>query len=247
MAELRRLLIDPGRFDGMHVHEQRLLLRPEERHYIKRVLRKRDGDLVALIDGRGHLWHAKLEQGDALRLSDGVDHPQEETGLPVPKLGLAVALVRRGTDDWIRMATELGVDVFQPLLANRCTAQAELRPKRWQSVIREATEQCERLWMPQLETPCDLDQWNPGLHVRVGFAVTRAVTNQNLDVWLHKATAPVATWLVVGPEGGWTDAEIEGALNRGWEPVSMGPTILRTSTAAVRAAVSLVGWRSLSF
>ena len=246
MAELRRLLVDPARLEGLRSDEQLLPLDQEECHYLRRVLRKREGDSVALIDGRGHLWHAQLEQGQTLRLSDGVENPHDEEPMPSPKLGLAVALVRRGTDDWLRMATELGVDVFQPLQADRCTSQAERRPNRWQTVVREATEQCERLWMPELRDACPLEHWDPGPSVRVGIAVSRSAGSLGLDEWMLKAGDPLDTWLVVGPEGGWTQAEVDRALNKGWEPVAMGPTILRTSTAAVRAAVSLVSWRSLS-
>ena len=247
MAELRRLLIDPARLEGLRSDEQLLHLDQEERHYLRRVLRKREGDSVALIDGRGHLWHAQLERGQALRLSDGVENPRDEEPMPSPKLGLAVALVRRGTDDWLRMATELGVDVFQPLHADRCTSQAEHRPKRWQTVVREATEQCERLWTPELRVACQLEHWDPGPSVRVGFAVSRSDSSQRLDEWLLKSQDSLETWLVVGPEGGWTATEVDRALNKGWEPLTMGQTILRTSTAAVRGAVSLVSWRSLSF
>ena len=224
-----------------------LLLNQDERHYLRRVLRKRHGDSIAVVDGKGHLWRAGLEHGDALRLESDVGHPCTTVPMPAPKLGLAVALVKRGTDEWIRIATELGVDVLQPLRSDRCIVQAELRPDRWQSIVREATEQCERLWMPELNMMSPFNRWDPGPSARVGIAVARAQHGQNLDCWLNNNHELCETWLVVGPEGGWTDQEIERALKMQWEPVSMGEAILRTSTAAIRAAVDLVSWRSLSF
>ena len=247
MAELRRLLIDPGRLEDLKSAETPLILNQDERHYLRRVLRKRHGDSIAVVDGRGHLWRAELVQGDALRLEGDVWHPLAAVPRPTPRLGLAVALVKSGTNEWLRMATELGVDVLQPLQADRCTVQAELRPNRWQSVVREATEQCERLWMPELSKVLPVNHWDPGDCVRVGIAVARSCRAMSMDSWLRNAHDSRETWLVVGPEGGWTDQEIERALRMQWQPVSMGESILRSSTAAICAAVSLVRWRSLSF
>ena len=89
-----------------------------------------------------------------------------------------------------------------------------------------------------------LPAWDPGSEAQVAFAVTRRSGIPSDEHWL-RATAVDhrATWLVIGPEGGWTDTEIELALDQGWQPVTLGDQILRSSTASVTAAVSLVRWR----
>ena len=152
VAERRRLLLLPDRLaDGGAVR-----LNSEEQHYLRRVLRLRCGGRVDVTDGCGRLWVASLSEPDLLQLDPT---PQQIEPSPQPKLGLAVALVRRGLDDVIRMACELGIDRIQPLRCERCVPQAEHRPERWSTIVREAVEQCERLWMPQLLELEGLSQW----------------------------------------------------------------------------------------
>ena len=118
MAELRRLLIAPDRLQD----KTDVQLSSEEQHYLRRVLRLRLGDQVALVDGVGQMWIAELQSQGMLRRDQ---RPAEIEARPCPRLGLALALVRRGFEDGLRMACELGVDVFQPLRCDRCVPQAE--------------------------------------------------------------------------------------------------------------------------
>ena len=151
VAERRRLLLSPDRLEvGGSV-----LLNTEEQHYLRRVLRLRCGEQVDVTDGCGRLTLATLVEPQLLSL----DRPaQEIEPLQQPQLGLAVALMRRGMDEVVRMACELGIDRIQPLRCERCVPQAEHRPERWATIIREAVEQCERLWMPQLLAVEELSQ-----------------------------------------------------------------------------------------
>ena len=244
VAELRRLLIEPSRLNRVNRTDRLIALNNEEQHYLRRVLRLRSGDPLTVIDGAGHRWTAQLKGAAELALSSPLDRPQESQSVPCPPLGLALALVRRGMEDAVRMGCELGIDRFQPLRMARCTPQAEHRPERWRTVLREATEQCERLWCPELLALQDLRGWDPGNESRVAFGVARRQgirTDQDWLTSLSDSKHPV--WLVIGPEGGWTDAEIELAESLGWQPVSFGDDILRSSTASLRAAVSMVRWR----
>ena len=147
MGELRRLLIEPGRLAQVLNGDGRLPLTADESHYIKRVLRRRIGERLSITDGCGLLWEAVVVDGEGLQLSDS---PCEQEPEPFRRLGLALALTRRGFDDALRMACELGIDAIQPLSCRRCTPQAEHRPERWQTILKESVEQCERLWMPTL-------------------------------------------------------------------------------------------------
>jgi len=155
VAELRRLLIESERLADRDRNGS-LVLRDDERHYLRRVLRLRAGAPVAVVDGRGHLWEGWLQEEGELLLPGRC-----ETTVPAktPQLGLAIALVRRGMDDVMRMACELGVDCIQPLQATRCTPQAEYKPERWELILKEAVEQCERLWMPRLLPLSSTNDW----------------------------------------------------------------------------------------
>ena len=238
MAELRRLLIDPVRLTQAQGSGTPLTLASEESHYIRRVLRRRIGDAIAITDGCGHLWEGLLVGGDAIQLNPV---PCEQVPDPFPRLGLAIAITRRGFDDALRMACELGIDAIQPLRSARCTPQAEHRPERWQSILREAVEQCERLWLPTLHPLQPLESWSLSAGA-VAVGVTRTAQLPSLSDWLPQQRDP-SVWMVVGPEGGWDERELTRFSERCWQPVHLGDSILRSSTAAVRSAVELVQWR----
>ena len=185
--ELRRLLISPERCAAV------LPLSSDERHYLQRVLRLRDGDGFAIVDGIGHLWQAVLQQGQA-HLQQPLERPDACELQPSPRLRLAVALPRRDSDVLLRMATELGIDQVEG-------------PRFW------ATTRQHEL---------------PTLAESLGAA--------------GSALPPEVT-VAIGPEGGWSPAEEALAAAHGWQPVQLGSTILRCSTAAVAAAALLSSWR----
>jgi 16S rRNA (uracil1498-N3)-methyltransferase len=258
--ELRRLLVDPRRLAAAAGGE--LPLQPQELHYLRRVLRLRPADRFAVVDGCGHLWTAAL-RGDPQRQAPGavleqpLDRPCISAGPPAPLLGLAIAPPRRDAELLLRMVCELGIDRLQWLRAERSVVEAPPRQERQQAVLREALEQCERLWLPACAGPEPAAAWlarQPQDHLRL-LATTRCGDAIPLVHLLHRTAAsgaagagqsdggPVAVSLAVGPEGGWSSQEQEQALARGWLAVSLGDGILRTSTAAVAAAALLSAWR----
>ena len=239
MAELRRLLIAPDRLQ----HKTDVQLSSEEQHYLRRVLRLRLGDQVALVDGVGQMRIAELQSQGMLRRDQ---RPAVIEARPWPRLGLALALVRRGFEDGLRMACELGVDVFQPLRCDRCVPQAEHRPERWQTVLNEAVEQCERLWTPKLEATASLHGWLASVDAPLAVGKTRQQQTQPLHQWLDRLSITESSamlWLVIGPEGGWTNAEDNLLRDAGATDIDLGRTILRSATAAVAGSAELVRWR----
>ena len=237
VAERRRLLLSPERLE----QGGSVLLNTDEQHYLRRVLRLRCGEQVDVVDGCGHLTLATLVEPQLLELDRSAQHIESS---PKPQLGLAVALMRRGMDEVVRMACELGIDRIQPLRCQRSVPQADHRPERWATIIREAVEQCERLWMPQLHELNGVAEWIGVVDGLRLAGVTRESAVPSLDQCLRKHGNPgQPTWLVIGPEGGWTSAEQSLFAEAGVQPVRMGGTILRSSTAAVAGAVELVRWR----
>ena len=248
MAERRRLLIDSHRLQSADA-QRRFQLEDHESRYLRKVLRLKQGSLVDVIDGCGHLWMARLLDGQHLELCTDLTMPSQYVVSPLPKVGLAIALIRRGMDDVMRMACELGVDRLQPIDCQRCVPQAEHRPERWRSIVQEAVEQCERLWAPQLPGLCAAADWwaKPDQNDLRLIAVTReAGTLRLAELLAIQSFKDRSIWLSIGPEGGWSDQELAAAQAAGWLFVSLGDTILRSSTAAVAGASSLTNWRTLS-
>jgi 16S rRNA (uracil1498-N3)-methyltransferase len=267
--ELRRLLIDPQRLE---LAEGELRLEAAEVHYLLRVLRLRPGDRLALVDGAGRLWTAGLalaehlaeplvgrrgraqgEQPLVARLEQPLARPLQWQPQPQPSLALAVAMPRRDGDVLLRMACELGIDLFLPLVAARSVAGEGLARERAAAILREACEQSERLWQPRVELPQQASQLLAIPAAGLGLlATTRQAGLQSLDQALNHWQAASSggpfrsgdlVMLAIGPEGGWTGEEEELALAAGWQAVSLGATILRVSTAAVAAAALLSRWR----
>ena len=250
--ELRRLWIAPERLAPGDLTLQR-----QEVHYLGRVLRLRPGDRFAVVDGAGRLWSARLLTAERAALEQPLAAPLELEAAPAVSLQLAVALPRRDADVLLRMVCELGIDRIVPLRAERSVDAAPLKPDRATTILQEALEQCERLWQPQLAGPLAagalLGEAPPGGAGRGWLCTTRrqgipllAEALAELGAGLGSVGSCVggSVMVAIGPEGGWSAPEEALALERGWQPVGLGSTILRSSTAAVAAAALLSHWRA---
>ena len=250
--ERRRLLIAPERLQAAAQPDgplPQLLLTVEESHYASRVLRLRDGQELAIVNGQGKLWTARLSGGDRrqrlLTLLQAIDQPAASEAAPSAAITLAIALPKRDSELLLRMACELGVDRLQPLIADHSVTGERFQRQRLEAILREATEQCERLWLPVLADPVPAGPWLATAPEGLGLlATTRRndlpglLTLLEADVDRQRDLA-----LAIGPEGGWSEREESLAEASGWRGVRLGGTILRSSTAAV-AGIGLISyWR----
>jgi 16S rRNA (uracil1498-N3)-methyltransferase len=258
--ELRRLLIAPERLAaaaGAGSGALALNLEEAEGHYLRRVLRLRPGDRFAVVDGAGRQWSAALHASDRAHLEQPLAMPLQAEPPPAVPLGLAVALPRRDADVLLRMVCELGIDRLVPLLAERSVDPEPLKPGRSETILREAVEQCERLWQPvlapQLPAQALLGGAPPAGPGRGWVCTTRqrgtpllGEALAALDPGAQEGTGALtpALTVAIGPEGGWTSREEALAREHGWQAVSLGDTILRCSTAAVSASALLSHWRA---
>ena len=251
--ERRRVLIPPARMRELDA-QGCLALSPEHSRYLRKVLRYSPGDCFAVVDGAGHLWDAELLDHNQARLLQPLEQPLLEEAPPSPALVLLAAVVKRDFELVVRMAVELGVDRLVPITCERTAVLGQLRPDRWQTIAEEAAEQCERLWLPQLDPPTPLAQLlrletpaSPAAVARF-WATTRQEGLPRLtQALLNAAEAGQSlqeVWLACGPEGGWSPAEEEQATAAGWISVQLGSTILRSSTACVAGAAVLSQWRA---
>ncbi len=211
-------------------------------HHVQ-VLRLAEGSLVTLFNGDGGEYSAVLSTiGKRSVHAEVKVHTPRDVELPFA-VTLAQALPEGSKMDWIiEKAIELGVSGFQPLAAQRCVVRlsaerAEKKLAHWQGIIESASEQSGRNRLAQLAPLQDYKQWitQQDLHRRI-ILTPRA--EQSLSDWARHQ-GPQAVTLVIGPEGGLSEAEEDLALRHGALPLAMGPRILRTETAAL-AAVSVL-------
>ncbi|MCH9719431.1 MAG: 16S rRNA (uracil(1498)-N(3))-methyltransferase [Actinomycetia bacterium] len=211
----------------------------EEGRHGAAALRLRSGESVVLVDGDGRRVPATV--ADVTRDSFVVElaTPHDE---PPPALSItAVQALAKGdrADSAVEMMTEAGVDRIIPWSASRSIAvwkgeRAERGLRRWNAVVRAASKQARRARFPQVAPLHNTDQ----LAELLGSAATALVLHESAEQPL--STVPLASIgelvLVVGPEGGISDDELDRFRTAGATPVRLGGSVLRTSTAGVVAA-----------
>ncbi|GGM53047.1 ribosomal RNA small subunit methyltransferase E [Longimycelium tulufanense] len=215
---------------------------PEGRHAAT-VRRLRPGEELLLSDGRGGLAHCVV--GTAEQDSLGLDVTRTWTApAPQPGVVLAQALVKGDRGELaVELATEAGVDVVLPWRAARCVVRWDDGPRgakalaRWRSTAREAAKQARRAWLPEVAEPVS----TKGLAEAVRAAAGALVLHEAATTSIGQARLPTEGDLlvVVGPEGGITEAELAALVEAGAQPVRLGPTVLRASTAATVALGAL--------
>jgi 16S rRNA (uracil1498-N3)-methyltransferase len=218
----------------------RLQLDPAEAHHAIDVLRMQPGDRLTAFNGKGEEATAEIvrvTKGEPeLRvISSGRTSPLEfalTLGQAVPK--------GKNMDLIIEKATELGAAAIQPLLSARTVAQyeegeGERKAQKWQRVAIEASKQCGQNWLPTVHVPRSLKDF---FHAPPPFDLLLIASLQPdarplKSVLALQADRPRSALVLVGPEGDFTPAEISLAKSHGCHPISLGPIILRTETAAI--------------
>jgi len=193
----------------------------------------RTGDELRLGDGRGGLAKAVVTQVEKRVLGLEVGVASHEPP-PAPAVTLAFAVPRPSRADWLmEHGTEIGVTCFQPIWTERSRPQG-IRAERFRKVCAAAAGQCARAWLPEVREPIELEAFLAG-----GLPDVRLLAAQDGAAVPDVASADSCVMLV-GPEGGFTDAEREAATAQKFAPVRFAKHILRTETAAlVGAAIVL--------
>jgi 16S rRNA (uracil1498-N3)-methyltransferase len=224
---------------------ERLALSSKEHHHLARVLRLEPGARLEVSDGQGGVATASLLEDGVEVLTPVVVHPRR-----VPRLVVAQALPKaRKLDEVVRQVTELGADVVVPVRAERSVARpsgervGKLR-LRAEAVARAAAEQARSPWRTTLAPVTDTDGLPEVSREELGEE-SQALLVAHLDapalpVVLATLAPLTGITLAVGPEGGWSDGEIERLRAAGGVMVGLGGTVLRTEHAAA-AALAVAG------
>jgi 16S rRNA (uracil1498-N3)-methyltransferase len=204
-------------------------------------LRMNSGQLVTLFNGQGGEYTAELveaKKGKASVRITEFDQTDRESSLSIH---LGIGISRGERMDWIiQKATELGVSKITPLFTERCEVKLSgdrLAKKiiHWQQVAISACEQSQRNKVPKINDPLKPDQWQTSCD-----ASLKLVLHHRAEKSLGDMFAPSAEIaLLIGPEGGLSEYEIEQAISLDFSPLALGPRVLRTETAPL-AAISIL-------
>jgi 16S rRNA (uracil1498-N3)-methyltransferase len=200
---------------------------------------------VLVGDGRGRIAAGRVAEVGRGRLVVAV-HDRRTDPPPAPRLVVAQALAKGGRDeDAVEAMTEVGVDAVLGWPAARSIARwTDRTAARWSATARSAAKQSRRPWIPEVTGPVP----TPLLVARAAAAALAVVLHEQATRPLPSVPVPAAgeVLLVVGPEGGLTDEEVEALTAAGALACRIGRTVLRASTAGV-AALSVLSaaarWR----
>ncbi len=251
MDDLTRLFIQNERI--INNKNNNLKLTNNEARYINKVMRIKIGKEIFITNGKGSLWKAINLEDNFIKINN-INNPylfQEKEKI---LLGIAVVIPKNGFEDILKMCTEIGIDLIQPLNSDRQVKKyTNLSNKliRWNSIINEAVEQCERLWRPYILSNINILDWINSVENKdiISVSVTRNDSSDNLNNWLKKKQILLdkkggVLWNVIGPEGGWSKGEIEFFIKNKIAFVKLSETILRTPTATINATSILNQWRN---
>lgn len=245
MSKPPRFFITPDQ-----VREPYITVTGDDLRHIRTVLRKQPGDLLTLLDGQGREYTVRITAIEKAEIeTEIVDRRERHPSSPAIVLGQGLPKSDK-MDLIVQKATELGASSIVPLITERTIVKVkdeEKRGERWRKIAREAAMQSDRPDIPKVETIRSFSE----------FIHTAAPGPRTLFLFpWEEGTEPLKNVLrghldakhivvLIGPEGGFSRAEAGAAKEKGFHLVSLGPTILRTETAAI-AVLSMITYEYCS-
>lgn len=217
---------------------------------LTKVLRAKVGDKVICLDGSGMLFECAIASISAKQVDATILSECKPENDPLVRVCLALPLLKGGRFEWaLEKACEIGVDSVIPVNFEHSVVRVEAgaggkaasKTSRWQAILREASEQCERATIPQIHPPQSFAHVLANSTKSMGRDATivcaeRQKVPRLADVihgWKMASVIPAYILLVVGPEGGLSQSELQAADDAHADLVSLGPRILRSETAAI--------------
>jgi len=218
-----------------------LVLDEDNSRHVVQVLRMRAGDKLRLTDGKGVLFTAAILDDHKKKCRVGITSV-EHTPPREKSVTIAISPLKNASRlEWfLEKATEIGVTAIIPLLAER-TERQHTRPDRWQNILVSALLQSQQTWLPELPEPVSFPTLIASANAEqrlIAHCLEAPRPTQSLAGLARKQPA-ASTLILIGPEGDFSQKEVELAFAGGFIPVTLGDNRLRTETAGVVAATLL--------
>ncbi len=233
-----------------NIGDKEVVLEGQQAHQIYNVLRKKAGEHIIVLDNHGFEYEIELKTIKKEKITGQIEEKRKAGGEPNVEITLYQSLLSRDKFEWVlQKCTEVGVNRFVPIVTERSIVRQESikanKIKRWRRIIQEAAEQSARGRIPELEKAVSFEEAIAMLDVFDYKIMTHTQGHgKSLRQYLknsNKKTKSVA--LFIGPEGGFTENEVQTAKKNDIALISLGQRILRTETAAVVAS-SLILYES---
>ena len=216
--------------------------------HVGTVLRMSAGRSLVLFNGEGGEYLAEITAASKKNVTVDVKSFADTDKESPLKIHLGIGLSRGERFELVlQKACELGVTEITPLFTERCEVKLsgprlEKKLNSWRQLLIASCEQCQRNTLPALNLPMDVSAWLTGTHAEQKF-----VLHHRTEQALASTQKPSSVALVIGPEGGLSEAEIGQAERHNFKPLALGPRVFRTETAPL-AAISIIQylWGDLS-
>ncbi|MBU1172490.1 MAG: 16S rRNA (uracil(1498)-N(3))-methyltransferase [Proteobacteria bacterium] len=236
---MRRFFID--QIDQKQLCGTTTTLTGQDARHLKDVLRLDPGDEVCLIDGKGHEYMAHVTDMQAGAITLTILEELTGTAEPPIQITMAQAFLKdKKMDVLIRQLTELGLYRWLPFQASRSVPRPDkkrlaARMERWEKIAQESLKQCNRSRLPEISECLSFSD-----------VLAKAQSSDLKIMFWEKSKEPLcfdpelkksiqSIFIILGPEGGFTDKEAEAAIGNGFITASLGPRILKAETASLSA------------
>jgi len=217
---------------------KKIILEHSSSHHLVKVLRKKEGDKIILFDGKGNSCLGVITLISRSKLELEIIDVFERTLRSGVDINLGQSLIKSDPLHLvIQKATELGIVSFSPLITDHSVVRIKATKNRnlkWNLIARNACEQCGENWLPTIADPIDLDQWASTVKSNLKIVLYPNADNKISDLEYKDSVS-----LAVGPEGDFTNYEVDSLTEKGFIPVTIGKRILRAETAAISAISSV--------
>lgn len=226
-----------------------IVLKGSDRHHLLTVLRREVGSRITVLNGRGAEYEAIIREIGPDYVTGEIVAEITKAAEPRVKIRLAQSLPKADKFELLlQKNTEVGVSFFQPVFSERSTIKLEpgtvsKKEERWRKIISEAAEQSGRKIIPELEPVCYWNQAMASLNRRPGLVLIpwEGERENSLKKVLEDTRGiPELVTVFIGPEGGFSQREVNQARENGAVPVTLGPRILRTETAGLVVATAIL-------
>lgn len=234
--------------ESRHIQNGRITLEGEDLKHLRQVLRLEAGDIIRVFDGSGMEYESKLLSVDKNQaIAEITSEFQSETE-PKTRVTLFQGLPKGEKMELIIQKTvELGIYRIVPVITQRSVVQLDSKDRakkaeRWSKIAREAAKQCGRAFVPEVFAPVDFkdameQSGRFGLAVMLYENEQKKCLKELLKCYTINKIGDIA--LFIGPEGGFSDQEVEFCIHSGYNIAGLGKRILRTETAAI-SVVSVI-------
>ncbi|MCC7186522.1 MAG: 16S rRNA (uracil(1498)-N(3))-methyltransferase [Acidobacteria bacterium] len=224
----------------------RVEVRGDEAHHLSRVVRARVGEVVGVFDGRGHEWRARIEEVSKQAVMLAIDAEVAPVAEPAVHVTLAIGVLKGDQmDTVVRDATVMGVSALVPLATDHVSVPTrawrdDAAVMRWQRVAVAAAKQCQRAVVPAVSAVVPFAElWTQPRPDVVLACVEPAASGLLAATPWQTLTRPASVLILVGPEGGWSGAEVVQIGAHDGHAVSLGPRTLRAEAVPAVALTAL--------